>query len=93
MNPYNRDTCLPYVPKPDFPANPYFCLTQQCGCGGGATVGGCFPYAEGECHRIYAGPLPEPGPMAGYNPQWDTTPCGGSYSENVVAVTIINDGN
>jgi len=88
MNPYARVTCLPFSPKPEIPANPFFCLVEQCSCPGGATVEGCFPYPEGECHRIYAGPNPVPGPNAGYAPMWDTSPCNNLYSEDRVIEPI-----
>lgn len=79
MNPYSAVTCSPYSPKQEIPVNQILCLEQQCSCPGGATVGGCFPYPTGECHQLFSGPLPEPGPNVGYTPMWDPDPCGGTY--------------
>lgn len=83
MNSYYNNVCLPFSPKPEIPANPYFCVAEQCSCGGGATVQGCFPYAEGMCHRLFAGPNPEPGRLVEYVPMWDTSVCGFLYAEDI----------
>jgi hypothetical protein len=83
MNRYSQVTCLPYSQKQELPSTGVMCMVEQCSCSGGATVGGCFPYPDGMCHRLYAGPLPEAGPNVGYTPMFDLTACdNNAYSED-----------